>query len=147
MREDLARWKQAHPGSKPEEAVAPLAKDEPTTPEPRQRKVASVPIPSLIHEYMVSLGRRGGSVRSEKKAACGQAERRPAHFNEKGGGSMTRSDLLKKLDVMFQEIERTHAWANVEIEFRDGVANMIRNTKNEKLLSQENTRGFRTENR
>lgn len=60
---------------------------------------------------------------------------------------MDRTTLLKKLDAAFQEIERTHAWANVEIEFRDGVANMIRNTKNEKLLSQENTRGFRTENR
>jgi hypothetical protein len=58
-----------------------------------------------------------------------------------------RPTLLKKLDEMFIEIERTRTWANVEIEFRDGIANMIRTTKNEKLISQENTRGPRYESR
>lgn len=48
---------------------------------------------------------------------------------------------------MFDEIARTRAWSSVEIEFRDGIANMIRTTKNEKLLSQENTRGQRIEAR
>jgi hypothetical protein len=60
---------------------------------------------------------------------------------------MDRTTLLKKLDAMFQEVERTHAWANVEVEFRDGVANMIRTTKNEKIIPQENNRGFRSENK
>jgi hypothetical protein len=60
---------------------------------------------------------------------------------------MDRPTLLKKLDSMFQEIERTRAWTNVEIEFRDGVANMLHSTKNEKLQPQENNRGFRTENK
>ena len=59
---------------------------------------------------------------------------------------MNRQELMKKLDVMFQEIERTHSWTAVEIEFRDGVANMIRSTKNEKLQTQENNR-VRAENR
>jgi hypothetical protein len=54
---------------------------------------------------------------------------------------MDKASLLKKLDAMFDDIARTRTWANVEIEFRDGVANMIRTTKNEKLIAQENTRG------
>ncbi len=60
---------------------------------------------------------------------------------------MDRATLLKRLDIMFEEIERTYAWANVEVEFRDGVANMVRSTKNEKLQPQENNRGFRSENK
>jgi hypothetical protein len=54
---------------------------------------------------------------------------------------------MKRLDQQFAEIERNRTWASVEIEFRDGVANMIRTTRNEKLLSQENTRGPRYETR
>lgn len=55
---------------------------------------------------------------------------------------MDRTTLLRKLETMFAEIERNGAWANVEIEFREGVANMVRTTKNEKLnTTQENTRG------
>jgi hypothetical protein len=60
---------------------------------------------------------------------------------------MNREQLMKKLEAMFDEISRTRAWSNVEIEFRDGAANMIRTTKNEKLTSQENTRGPRFESR
>ncbi|HXX20523.1 MAG TPA: hypothetical protein VEJ46_14055 [Candidatus Acidoferrum sp.] len=60
---------------------------------------------------------------------------------------MDKTTLLKKLDAMFDEIARARTWANVEIEFRDGVANMIRTTKNEKLIAQENTRGPRYESR
>ena len=49
---------------------------------------------------------------------------------------------MKKLEAMFDEIEHTRTWCNIEIEFREGVANMLRTTKNEKLVStQENTRG------
>ena len=58
---------------------------------------------------------------------------------------MDKTQLLKKLDAMFDDIARTRTWANVEIEFRDGVANMIRTTKNEKLIAQENTRVTRIE--
>jgi hypothetical protein len=53
---------------------------------------------------------------------------------------MEKPELLKKLEAMFDEIARTRSWVNLEIEFRDGVPNMIRTTKNEKLQSQENTR-------
>ena len=60
---------------------------------------------------------------------------------------MDKASLLKKLDAMFDDIARTRTWANVEIEFRDGVANMIRTTKNEKLNAQENTRVTRIETR
>ena len=60
---------------------------------------------------------------------------------------MNRQDLLKKLDLMFTEIERTRSWISIEIEFRDGIANMVRSTKNEKLVAQENTRGPRYEQR
>ena len=56
---------------------------------------------------------------------------------------MTKQQLLTKLSAMFDEIERGRVWANVEIEFREGTANMIRTTKNEKL-AQENTREQRT---
>ena len=60
---------------------------------------------------------------------------------------MDKSTLLRKLDQMFDDIGRTRTWANIEIEFRDGVANMIRTTKNEKLITQENNRGPRYESR
>jgi hypothetical protein len=55
---------------------------------------------------------------------------------------VTKPELMKKLEAMFDEIEHTRTWCNIEIEFREGVANMLRTTKNEKLVStQENTRG------
>jgi hypothetical protein len=60
---------------------------------------------------------------------------------------MEKTQLLKKLEGLFDDIARTRTWANVEIEFRDGVANMIRTTKNEKLIAQENNRGTRIEQR
>lgn len=60
---------------------------------------------------------------------------------------MNRVELMKKLEAMFDDIAKNRTWANVEIEFRDGVANMIRTTKNEKLIAQENTRGQRYETR
>ena len=54
---------------------------------------------------------------------------------------MTKPDLLKKIDAMLTDLERTRAWGTIEIEVRDGVPNMIRRTLNEKLIAQENTRG------
>jgi hypothetical protein len=55
--------------------------------------------------------------------------------------------LLKRLETMFDEIACNHSWANVEIEFRDGVANMIRSTKNEKLIAAQETNRARYESR
>ena len=57
---------------------------------------------------------------------------------------MDKALLMRKLEAMIDEIERARAWANVEIEFRDGVANMLRTTKNEKLIAQENNRAPRS---
>ncbi len=56
---------------------------------------------------------------------------------------MDRETLVRKLNTIFDEWERSRSWGNVEIEFRDGVPNMIRKTTNEKLQTQENTRGDR----
>ena len=55
---------------------------------------------------------------------------------------MDRGTLVRKLNTIFDEWERARAWGNVEIEFRDGEPNMIRKTTNEKLQTQENTRGY-----
>jgi hypothetical protein len=60
---------------------------------------------------------------------------------------MDKQQLLKRLELMIDEIARSRTWASVEIEFRDGVANMIRTTKNENLISQETTRDQRYERR
>lgn len=54
---------------------------------------------------------------------------------------MDRETLVRKLNTIFDEWGRTRAWGNVEVEVREGVPNMIRFTKNEKLDTQENTRG------
>jgi hypothetical protein len=60
---------------------------------------------------------------------------------------MDKAQLLKKLETMFDDIARSRTWASVEIEFRDGAPNMIRTTRNEKLIAQENNRGNRYEPR
>jgi hypothetical protein len=54
---------------------------------------------------------------------------------------MTKAALLKKIETILDDLERTHAWGTIEVEVRDGVPNMIRRTLNEKLITQENTRG------
>ena len=54
---------------------------------------------------------------------------------------MTRPELIRRLESLFDEMERNRSWGAIEIEYRDGEANMIRTTKNEKLNgTQENTR-------
>jgi hypothetical protein len=60
---------------------------------------------------------------------------------------MDKAYLPKRLETKFDNIARGHTWASVEVEFRNGVANMIRTTKNEKLVAQENNRGNRCESR
>jgi hypothetical protein len=53
---------------------------------------------------------------------------------------MTKTALLKKIETILDELERTHAWGNIEIEVRDGQPNFVRRTLTEKI-AQENTRG------
>ncbi len=55
---------------------------------------------------------------------------------------MMKTDLLKKIDIILTDLERTRAWGTIEVEIRDGQPNMIRRSINEKL-SQENTRDDR----
>ena len=49
-------------------------------------------------------------------------------------------DLLKKIENILTDLERTRAWGTIEVEIRDGQPNMIRRSINEKLSTQENTR-------
>jgi hypothetical protein len=53
---------------------------------------------------------------------------------------MTKTALLKKIETVLDELERSRAWGTIEVEVRDGQPNMIRRTVNEKLTTQENTR-------
>jgi hypothetical protein len=53
---------------------------------------------------------------------------------------VTKTDLLKKIDIILTDLERTRAWGTIEVEIRDGQPNMIRRSINEKLTTQENTR-------
>jgi hypothetical protein len=53
---------------------------------------------------------------------------------------MTRPDLLKKIESILVTLEHERAWGTVEIEVRDGVPNMIRHSRNEKLIAQGNNR-------
>ncbi len=53
---------------------------------------------------------------------------------------MTKTALLKKIETILDELERTRAWGTVEIEIRDGQPNFVRRTLTEKI-AQENTRG------
>jgi len=39
-----------------------------------------------------------------------------------------KATLLQKLEAMFDDIARTRTWANVEVEFRDGIPSMVRVT-------------------
>lgn len=52
---------------------------------------------------------------------------------------MTRTALLKKLDTIMADAERSRMWGQLEIEIRDGEATLLRKSTTEKL-SMENTR-------
>lgn len=52
---------------------------------------------------------------------------------------MTKTALLKKIESILDELERTRAWGTIEIEVRDGQPNFVRRTLTEKI-AQENTR-------
>ena len=53
---------------------------------------------------------------------------------------MNKDQLLKKLAAMLEEFERGRQWGTIEIQFGDGVANLIRKTTNEKLCTKGDTR-------
>ncbi len=52
---------------------------------------------------------------------------------------MTKQALLKRIEIILDELERTRAWGTIEVEVREGQPNMIRRSINEKI-AQENTR-------
>ena len=53
---------------------------------------------------------------------------------------MTKDALLKKIETVLDDLQRNRAWGTIEIEIRDGIANMMGPSLNEKLIPQENTR-------
>jgi len=54
---------------------------------------------------------------------------------------MTKAALLKKLEIMIDEAERTRMYGLVEIQFTDGVPALLRKSTTEKLATaQENNR-------
>ncbi len=52
---------------------------------------------------------------------------------------MTKTALLKKIEAILDELDRTRAWGTIEIEVREGQPNFVRRTLTEKI-AQENTR-------
>lgn len=52
---------------------------------------------------------------------------------------MTKTDLLKKVEAILDDLERTRAWGTIEIEVREGQPNFVRRTLTEKI-AQENNR-------
>ena len=54
---------------------------------------------------------------------------------------MTKQELLRKLDALLDEFARARVWGSVEIQFSDGLPNLIRKTTTEKVNgTQESTR-------
>ena len=60
---------------------------------------------------------------------------------------MDRATLLKKLEEMLTEAQRTNQWGTIEIDLQFGAPVLIRETKTTKLQSEGNTRGPRYESR
>lgn len=46
---------------------------------------------------------------------------------------MTKTALLRKIETILDELERTRAWGTIEIEVREGQANFVRRTLTEKI--------------
>jgi hypothetical protein len=53
---------------------------------------------------------------------------------------MEKIQLLRKVEALLDTFERERAWRTIEIEVREGVPNMIRTSRSEKLISRENKR-------
>lgn len=59
---------------------------------------------------------------------------------------MNKATLLKKLDALLDEAERTRMWGTIDIEIKEGVPQLLRKSTTEKLQhTMENTRGQRYE--
>ena len=54
---------------------------------------------------------------------------------------MTKTQLLKKLEAVMTEAERTRMWGQIEIEIRDGEAALFRKSTTEKLSMENNRDG------
>ena len=54
---------------------------------------------------------------------------------------MNKTAFFAKLEKLFDEMQNGRSWGTIEIEFREGDANMIRTCKHEKIQAQGNTRG------
>ena len=53
---------------------------------------------------------------------------------------MDRPQLLKKLESLLDEAERSRQWGNIEVEIRDGRPVVIRRSYTDKI-AEENNRG------
>lgn len=63
---------------------------------------------------------------------------------------MDRQTLLKKLDAMLQEAQRTNLWGTIEISFQNGSPTMLRKISTEKLIhegSNPDGRNYETRSR
>ncbi len=54
---------------------------------------------------------------------------------------MTKTALLKKIETVLDDLERTRAWGTIEIEVREGQPHFVRRSFVEKI-AQENIRDF-----
>ena len=59
---------------------------------------------------------------------------------------MTKQELIKKLETIADEFERTKSWGSLEVEFKDGQANYVRKTFSENVREEAHaqTRANRT---
>jgi len=46
---------------------------------------------------------------------------------------VTKQELIKKLEVIADEFQRTRSWGSLEVEFKDGEANYVRRTFSESV--------------
>lgn len=59
---------------------------------------------------------------------------------------MNKAQLLRRLEAIVDDFERTRAWGTIEVELRDGMATLCRKTITERLdAERERTRGQKPE--
>lgn len=46
---------------------------------------------------------------------------------------MSRRDLIKKIEALFEQFEREHTWGTVEVHFNNGVPVVLKKTETERL--------------
>ena len=54
---------------------------------------------------------------------------------------MNDAQLIQKLQAAFDDARQTRMYGSIEIEFRDGSAEIVRTMKTEKINPTENNRG------